>query len=60
MNPSDLADSISACTFSLDRLKMSLTASGPVAALVLMPLVRNAAEILNTLEQLKSALKASK
>ena len=57
MNPADLDAAISSNTFSLDMLRAALKASGPVEAMVLMPLIQKAAEIVNTLEQLKTALR---
>lgn len=59
MNPSDLDAAISSNTFGLDLLRKTMAVAGPVEAIILMPLIKQAAEIVNTLEQLKLALRES-
>lgn len=56
MNPADLDAAISSNTFSLEMLQSALKASGPVEAMILLPLIKQAADIVNTLQSLKSAL----
>jgi len=60
MNPTDLDAAISSNIFSLDMLQAALKASGPVEAMILLPLIKQAADIVNTLQTLKSALREAK
>jgi hypothetical protein len=57
MNPSDLDRAITCATYQIDILKLTLGLAGPVEAMILMPLIANAQSSLNTLQQLKSALR---
>ncbi len=56
MNPNDTTRAISCAAAQVDALRATLACSGPVEAMVLMPLIAQAQSILNTLEQLKDAL----
>lgn len=56
MNPNDTTRAISCAAAQVDALRATLACSGPVEAMVLMPLIAQAQSILNTLEQLKTAL----
>jgi ABC-type transporter Mla MlaB component len=56
MNPADTTRAISCAAAQVDALRATLACSGPVEAMVLMPLIAQAQSILNTLEQLKTAL----
>lgn len=60
MNPHDLGAAISSNTFSLDMLRETLKAAGPVESMILMSLIRQASEIVDTLNQLNSALREAK
>ena len=53
----DLTMAILYAAQSVDSLRAALAAAGPTEAIILMPLVGQAQSILNTLEQLKSALR---
>lgn len=57
MNPNDTTRAISCAAAQVDALRATLACSGPVEAMVLMPLISQAQSILDTLEQLKSALR---
>lgn len=56
MNPNDTTRAISCAAAQVDALRAMLAISGPVEAMILMPLIGQAQGILNTLEQLKNAL----
>ena len=56
MNPADLSRAISCAAAQVDALRATLATTGPVEALILLPLIAQAQSILNALEALKSAL----
>ena len=56
MNPNDTTRAISCAAAQVDALRLTLALAGPVEAMILMPLIAQAQGILNTLEQLKTAL----
>jgi hypothetical protein len=57
MNPQDLDRAISCAAHQINVLLATLAAAGPVEAIILMPIISQAHNILNTLQQLKSALR---
>lgn len=57
MNPSYLDAAIGSNTFSLDMLQSALKAASPVEAMILLPLIKQYADIGNTLKSLKSAIR---
>lgn len=57
MHPQDLDRAIQSAAATVDSLRASLQTSDPVSALVLLPLISDAARILSQLEALKSALR---
>ena len=56
MNPNDTTHAISYSAAQVDAIRSMLAISSPIEAMILMPLITQAQGILNTLEQLKSAL----
>ena len=57
MNPADLDAAISANIFACEMIVKSLAVSGPVEAMILMPLIERAQNTILTLQQLKAALR---
>lgn len=57
MNPADLDAAIAAATASADALQAAFKASGPVESMILIPLVQQAAQAVNTLQALKAAIR---
>ena len=58
MAPQDTDRAISALTQAVDALRETLKVSNAVEAIILIPLIRQTQDSLNTLQQLKSALKS--
>jgi hypothetical protein len=57
MNSIDLTRAARRAAAQIDALQACLEVAGPVEAMILMPLIAQAVSILNTLEQLRAALK---
>lgn len=57
MNPADLDAAISANIFACEMIVKSLAVSGPVEAMILMPLIEHSQNTILALQQLKSALR---
>ncbi len=57
MNHADTSRAIACAAANIDSLRATLAIAGPLEAMILMPLISQAQGILNTLEQLKSALR---
>ena len=57
MHPQDLDRAIQSAAATVDSLRASLHTSDPVSAIVLLPMISDAARILSQLESLKSALR---
>ena len=57
MNPADLDAAISANIFACEMIVKSLAVSGPVEAMILMPLIEHSQNTILTLQQLKAALR---
>lgn len=60
MNRQDLGAAMFAASQTTDALRAALKASDPVAAIVLMPLIKQSVDIFYSLEQLHDALLESK
>lgn len=59
MKPQDLDRAIYASASNADALREALKTADAVSAMILMPLIGQCANITNTLESLKSALRES-
>lgn len=57
MNPNATTRAISCAAAQVDALRATMAVASPVEAMILMPLIAQAQSILNTLEQLKGALR---